>query len=385
MTTNARILVAPSFALADNIAAMVTIEAEYGALVCQGVLYTAAHHQADGPYRGTHLGGPAVSPCVDESIPVVYSGVVLLSHVDLDSIGGALRALGHPLMHRDDELWSLAAYVDVHGPHRRLDWRSLDDMERDDDLLERPVRRALVAWWAYSSERRISVPRDRIVDVTPEILAAASVLEQILDGDEELLAAGDRWAAAEAELERSSLLYVLGSVAARQSDRFVSHLYSRLDGARLDRAIVGYNTQTRAVTVSLESPVEGVSARGIVRAIWGDEAGGHTGIAGSPRGVDMTRDDLDDAVALTYACLVRAAGGALDLARSNVTHGLGLERPVPPGASVRWWLGGREAQARVVQELEHGILELDVSTIEVLVCPGAVGAARWISAASVPA
>ena len=35
-----------------------------------------------------------------------------------------------------------------------------------------------------------------------------------------------------------------------------------------------------------------VSAKELVQELWGNEAGGHTGIAGSPRGQEMTEKDM---------------------------------------------------------------------------------------------
>ena len=35
-----------------------------------------------------------------------------------------------------------------------------------------------------------------------------------------------------------------------------------------------------------------LSAKNIVQELWGPEAGGHPGIAGSPRGKEMTKKDL---------------------------------------------------------------------------------------------
>jgi hypothetical protein len=58
------------------------------------------------------------------------------------------------------------------------------------------------------------------------------------------------------------------------------------------RAIVAWNPEAGTVTVSLESSVSGVSCRDIVQALWGPLAGGHAGIAGSPRGMAMTDEQF---------------------------------------------------------------------------------------------
>lgn len=54
-------------------------------------------------------------------------------------------------------------------------------------------------------------------------------------------------------------------------------------------------TRDDSVTISLEKPIRGISCREIVQELWGSEAGGHDGIAGSPRGKSMTEKDLINA------------------------------------------------------------------------------------------
>jgi hypothetical protein len=86
------VLLAPTYTHASVLDAAVTVEAEYGDLVWEGQLYTAAHHQAAGPYAGRHrVVGGRPSPCNDDQIPFVTHGVIGVSHVDLDTFGGVLR------------------------------------------------------------------------------------------------------------------------------------------------------------------------------------------------------------------------------------------------------------------------------------------------------
>ena len=96
------VLHAPTADLARSIVLPVlTVEAEYGSYVCEGRFYTAAHHQGEGPYAGRHLPGhegtgrPA--PCNDDGITMIgEEDVVVVSHIDLDTLGGCLRATGSP-------------------------------------------------------------------------------------------------------------------------------------------------------------------------------------------------------------------------------------------------------------------------------------------------
>lgn len=261
----------------------VTVEAEYGDFVLEGSVYTAAHHQKTGPYAGRHLPGLAQSgrpsPCKDAAVPVVGAGDIAISHIDLDTIGGVLRALGG-WEHLFDlhEFWALAEFLDVTGPHRLP--------------VGHPYWREIHAIWAWLQNNRPQLPRDQIMDVKAFMVCAGWALDAILlDSREELLREGDALAAATADLNISSYVANDADVVIRVSDRFVNHLYARPEGS-VARAVVALNTTVGSVTVSFESPVAGVSAREIVQRLWGSDAGGHDGIAGSPRGRVMTEDDL---------------------------------------------------------------------------------------------
>jgi hypothetical protein len=300
-----RTFLAPSLDLALTVPApiLVTVEAEYGAVVIEGSLYTAAHHQPAGsPFAGNHIvmgGRPA--PCNDEDIPELdsedVSGTILISHLDLDTIGGVLRAEGRRgLFLGYKSFWALAGWVDVHGVHK------LGLVGASDQDLWR-----LNAWWAYSKGMP-RLPRDRVSDVTEIIHAAGDALAGILTGDEVLLAAGDTFRAAEAELNQRTFRHVSdGGIIARVSDRpgdFVSHLYRMPDGS-VGEAIVAWNTANGTITVSRSNPSPELSCREMVQGLWGPEAGGHDGIAGSPRGRVMTEADFGQLLCLVSACIER--------------------------------------------------------------------------------
>lgn len=393
MSNNVRVILAPSLQaaqawIAENGVPAVTVEAEYGATVIEGSRYTAAHHQPAGsPFAGDHvIEGGRPSPCVDGDIPELSrparcgpscrcshpgGGIVLLSHLDLDSVGGALRALGTDHLgfwpqivleeavydaaslreiarnlETANSFWALAARVDVRGPHRAAEIAA--NLPQGAAAL-----RALRAWWAWSRSPE-GLPRidgrGGAVDVTEAIERARSALWKILgyvvnSPDEGLLEAGDRFAAEEYELDRQSFVdwrghfggcYPSSAVILRRSAQFVNHLYTGpwvvvyCDGCgspstvhssveccgsrggtpgnttrEVAGGVVALNTDTGAVTISLESPVPGVSCRAIVQSLWGPDAGGHDGIAGSPRGQVMTWADAVQAA----DALARALAG----------------------------------------------------------------------------
>lgn len=248
-----------------------TVEAEYGDTVVVGSVLTLAHH-------GPRSGNPA--PCLAEN-GLAGEGVeaVGLSHLDLDTIGGCAAILG-----RKPEapgFWALAAFVDVSGPHK-LGQASADpaDMAR------------LYAFWAWSQKNRYLPPRDgSVADVTEQVMSAFEVIERICADDPELLRAGAEFHSAEEALNKRSYCEIEAGVIVRVADVFVSHLYVTPEGTAA-RAVVAYNTVTGGITVSLADKVPGVSACTIMQGLFGKEAGGHAGIAGSPRGARCGLADI---------------------------------------------------------------------------------------------
>lgn len=270
--------------LAQAIAGMksVTIEAEFGAIVVEGSIETRAHHVD----RYKHL----PSPCTYVNIAVPEVEAIGLSHLDLDSIGGTLAALGQ--RPGPDSFWQLAGFVDVKGPHRLVEANaSLADLE------------SLHAFWAWSEANRCYPPRDgSVIDVAEYVEKARQVLSDIFDGVTALIEAGREAQVRQAALNASSFVELSGNVAVRKSDQFTNHLYS-LPTGEVAKAVVAFNTETGSITVSVAEPTPGVNCRDLVQFLWGNEAGGHAGIAGSPRGKVMGEGDLFEIVTLLDSTL----------------------------------------------------------------------------------
>lgn len=268
-----------------------TVEAEYGNTVVEGSVLTLAHHTE--AYR--HCPSPCTRPV--EKIDLDAVGI---SHVDLDTIGGVLSLLGtKPL---SASFWALAGAVDVRGAHRIEECRAQVGALLDDV-------RQLQEFWAFSEARRVFAPRDGgILDVTDVIEEFSAVLDEISVGDESRRAAGAAFVAKGEALNASSFIRVESTdstpirVVVRRSESFVNHLYATPSGVVCD-AVVTLNPKMGAVTVSFaEAPAVGQgTAKEVVQALWGPEAGGHAGIAGSPRGQVMTSEDHEKCVAMTLA------------------------------------------------------------------------------------
>jgi hypothetical protein len=287
------IILAPSAALALSTSAKVTIEAEYGNYVWEGSRFTAAHHQTDGPFCGDHCGGTQPSPCNNPDIPAVGpDDVIGVSHFDLDTLGGVLRAVGAEEFFQEDfaAFWELAGFVDVKGPHR------LGDSGASDEDLER-----LHAFWAWGQENRL--PRyEEVTDVTSFFLKATAALWEILRGGEEVLEKGRRLKAASYKLNADSHVQTDGAVVVRAWPGFTNHLYVDPQGV-VGKAVVAFRMDFKYITISFAEEPEGVTAKEIVQALWGPEAGGHPAIAGSPRERKMAVSDLAAAVEAVKAAL----------------------------------------------------------------------------------
>lgn len=317
------ILLAPTADLARHTLAhrcvVLTVEAEYGSFVAEGRLHTAAHHQPVGsPYAGRHLpGGTQPSPCNSNLIPhlteldAAAGAIILVSHLDLDTVGGCLRSMiafrdlfpipGTPapttenipniLLSYDVRcFWEAAELVDVLGMHRV-------------NLTERTTRQ-IYAYLAWERQHKPQLPQERVSDVTWFIAEAGDALRRIFCDDEGLLKAGLVLREQERELNRQTFAGMEGPIIKRvsEADVFCNHLYQTPERVQ-GRAVVALNLSKGSVTLSLAEPIPGVSCREVAQSLWGTEAGGHDGIAGSPRGQQMTLGDLAEAVAALRARL----------------------------------------------------------------------------------
>lgn len=267
----AKVILAPTLEEAQKVESPVaTVEAEYGGAVIEGTEVTLAHHVE--AYRGN----PA--PCITEVEPI-QGGTILVSHLDLDTLGGIAALTGQKPEHSG--FWRAAEFIDLHGPHRI--------MEVDEEL--RPLFRA---YWAYSAQNRL--PRfTEATDVTEIVQAHLDVIRRIIDGDEELIEDGKRWAEELEQKQEDALMEEddLCRVFVTQNTPTAAAYYSPSLG-KVIPATISYNLRFGAITVACEGGQ--FDARSIVQKLWGPEAGGHPGIAGSPRGKRMAAADLARAV-----------------------------------------------------------------------------------------
>jgi hypothetical protein len=261
----------------------ITVEAEFGAIVVKGSLETRAHHVEE--YK--HL----PSPCTYPNQLVEGLGVIGLSHMDLDSLGGALAAMG--TRPGPDAFWTLAGWVDVNGPHKLSTFPAT---EKDLAYLH--------AFWAWSEKNKAVISAEEITDLTEYVEGGRQALTRIFEGDADLLRAGEEMKANEDKLNEESFRYEVDGIIVREHENFVNHLYAT-PGGYPAKAVVTFSTKWKSVTVSVPEDTDGFHVGHLVRCIWGIEAGGHQNIGGSPRGKEMTFADAARAAQVVRLCLLR--------------------------------------------------------------------------------
>ncbi|OGI19064.1 MAG: hypothetical protein A3B68_07625 [Candidatus Melainabacteria bacterium RIFCSPHIGHO2_02_FULL_34_12] len=243
-----------------------TIEAEYGDEVVEGSHFTMAHH-------GPRAGQPA--PC---SYPNGFArisgnpfeGDVGLSHVDLDSLAGAGAVLERKP--DADTFWRLAEFYDLSGLHK-IKLASATDEDT----------RRLYAFLGWDSKNRVFPSQDGSISViTDNVNNGLDTIERIVGGNSELLIAGDDFRAGQDELNKSSFKDFKGGVILRESDKDVNHLYSTPNGD-IAKVVVTFKPSKGKITLSFADPPKGKTAIEILRELFGQDAGGHASIAGTPR------------------------------------------------------------------------------------------------------
>lgn len=249
-----------------------TVEAEYGEKVLEGDKITLAHHVEK--YKNCN------APC-NRNVEKLKDGeTIVISHIDLDTIGGCLALLG--VKPEDEEFWKGAEFIDIKGNHHIKE-------------LSKEVEDKINAYSAYNSTLE-KVDRTKITDVTERILSYKSILERIINNDKELIKKGIEWTQEISTKIEKCLEYETDNVRIFRSvdNIFCSASYYSETKKKIIPTTLTYNMVTKSITLAFEDGGEKYSAKEIVQNLWGDKAGGHRGIAGSPRGVEMSEEDFEN-------------------------------------------------------------------------------------------
>lgn len=280
---NIRIILVPKYMTKEELKEMgiiptATVEAEYGGKVIEGEQVTLAHHTKEYEHN------PA--PCNTPDVPVLADGsTIVVSHIDLDTIGGIAALLG--VKPEDPEFWKAAEHLDVNGVHHIH--------EVPQDAQEKYL--AYHAWCFANRENRIT----EVTDVTEDVLKKIAVIGRVVMREPELIAEGKRWDEETQKAIEECLIFENEHVRVFDSPTgiFCSAAYYSPNQRRIIPSTVVYNGKFKSVTVAFADGGKEfqklglMTARELVQKLWGPEAGGHPGIAGSPRGKEMTSYDRD--------------------------------------------------------------------------------------------
>ena len=217
-------------------------------------------------------------------------------------MGGIAALLGRKK--EDPEFWKAAEHLDLSGFHHL---HEVPEQAREQYLAFES--------WAESHKGRYK----EITDVTETVLEHLDVLDRAIDREPALIQEGIRWNEEMKEKIERCLVYEDQYIRLFNSPEgtFCNASYYSPNLERIIPAIVSFNGVREAVTLSFEDKSSELHANEIVRELWGPEAGGHAGIAGSPRGSQMT---FEDAKAL--AKIVRTKEEELENERVEISLSL---------------------------------------------------------------
>lgn len=314
MSNNLKVILCASYEDAVNYAkthdVKATVEAEYGAECVPGSVITMAHH-------GTRSSNPA--PCNWSDVPVLTDGEILVSHLDLDSMGGIMALMG--MKPDNPEFWKAAEFIDLNGPKPK----NMNQLSQD-------IQDKLNAFYNYTDNAVPDLRRSSgAVDITNLVLDTADAISDIVNEDRprhnEMIEAGIKWK--QDIYDKVEKCIYLDSPNVRvfsTKNLFCNVNYESSVFNRVSPAIVSYNSTRKDITLSFyDENAIGLNACEIVQAAWGPLAGGHAGIAGSPRGQEM---GLGDAIEL--------ANYVDELIQARILNdaGSGIETPETDGIEI---------------------------------------------------
>lgn len=310
---NIRVILVPKYLTKEElreagIRPTATVEAEYGSEVIYGDEVTLAHHT---PQFQNH---PA--PCNTENVPKLEDGAtIVISHIDLDTLGGIAALMGRKA--ENPEFWKVAEFIDLNGPHH---------------LFEVPesARDRYVAYEAYGATHR--TPRyTEPTDVTELVMEHLGIVDRAVRGEAELVEEGRTWERETTEKIEECLVFENENVRVFNSPEgtFCAASYYSPNLGKIVPATVTFNGRFKSVTVAMADGGKelgektGESARTLVQALWGNEAGGHAGIAGSPRAREMNEQDMKNLAKLVNEKFNEARGTSHEMTFTAPTISLG--------------------------------------------------------------
>lgn len=238
MSNNLKVILCASYEDAVNYAkehnVKATVEAEYGAECMTGSVITMAHH-------GTRSSNPA--PCNWSDVPVLTDGEILVSHLDLDSMGGIMALMG--TKPDNPEFWKAAEFIDLNGPKPK----NMNQLSQD-------IQDKLNAFYNYTDKAVPDLRRSSgAVDITNLVLDTADAISDIVNEDRprhnEMIEAGIKWK--QDIYDKVEKCIYLDSPNVRvfsTKNLFCNVNYESSVFNRVSPAIVSYNSTRKDITLS---------------------------------------------------------------------------------------------------------------------------------------
>lgn len=251
-----KVFLVPNVEIAREEKYTATVEAVYGEVVIEGSEVTLEHHAEGWKHN------PA--PCNTKVSVLPEDSTILLSHFDADSLGGVLSLMGKKP--EIEGLWEAVEYIDIHGEHR------LHELSQREQELYNSLRAMLPFIRSFNEKEDIT---QQILELIPRINKVDS-LEAIQKGRE-------RQEKIEA-IAQEALQFENRNIRAFISDSFgLNAQYYSPNIKAVAHATIFYSTKNQSITIAFEDGGKRFQANAIVKELWGPEAGGHAGIAGTPR------------------------------------------------------------------------------------------------------
>lgn len=253
---------------------LATIECEYGDVVVEGAV-TLAHH----------VEGWNTPPALQSSDILEKTGVerleegdyIMVSHIDLDTICG-IMAIAEDYDIAEDIKKGIN-HVDCNGQHHLFD----DEVSED-------ARRYILAYIGYTLSNRAPFGEEDITEYVINLIQSFNT--------EANYEAGKAFVEGRRSEAEASLSAAIGKVAlidqAADSKAFGLNSEYILEGVEYDYIIV-FNRKFGSITASSRLGNAGdKNMSDIMKAVFGEMAGGHKGIAGTPRGSVYTLADASN-------------------------------------------------------------------------------------------
>lgn len=248
-----------------------TVEAEYGDFCIEGTHATLAHHVSN--YRDF----PA--PCIRTDVSPLDSGVILVSHLDLDTLGGIALLEDCYFAH---SFWESEAIIDTKGA------LGLPLIPESDDML-------MKIFWAWESAHKQPLPltEQEIVDVTDQVKEKLLFLNQLLSNQvsEEVKTSYLNQFKTEIERYLENCVYEDRFMRLFVSESPMHFQMHKSETGWID-VCIHYNPSRKALTLS---DISGrMDCGALMKELFGHKAGGQFRIGGTPR------DEVFELPALFY-------------------------------------------------------------------------------------